>query len=94
MSEHHDASDHDHEFLVSAAQSHREAAHHFELAAKHHLLAAEADEKDDIETSAHQAYLAYGHLLQGKLFAEEAACSQMAADDCDEDHGHEGHASH
>ena len=44
MSEkHNEASEHDHEFLVSASHAHREAAHHFELAAKHHLLAADAD---------------------------------------------------
>ncbi len=90
MSEkHNEASEHDHEFLVSASHAHREAAHHFELAAKHHLLAADADEKDDIETAAHQAYIAYGHALHGKLFAEEAACEQIAADQDDEDHANE-----
>ncbi|RFC45238.1 MAG: hypothetical protein DVB28_000671 [Verrucomicrobia bacterium] len=90
----HDHSEHDHELLVSASHAHREAAHHFELAAKHHLLAADADEKDDVETAAHQAYIAYGHALHGKLFAEEAACEQIAADEDDEDHGHEEHTDH
>jgi hypothetical protein len=90
MSENHDESEHDHAFLVSASHAHREAAHHFQLAAKHHLLAAEADDKDDVATAAHQAYIAYGHALHGKLFAEEAACEEISADACDEDHNHHG----
>ena len=95
MSDHnHDASEHDHELHQYASHAHREAAHHFELAAKHHLLAAEADEKDDTVTAAHQAYIAYSHALHGKLFAEEAACEELAADSDDEDHGHDEHTDH
>ena len=94
MSEHHEASEHDHELHQQAFHAHREAAHHFELAAKHHLLAAEADEKDDAVTVAHQSYIAYGHAIHAMEFAEEAALEDLAADEDDEDHGHEEHADH
>lgn len=82
----HTHEDHDHDHFDDAFHAHREAAHHFELAAKHHLLAADADEKDDAVTAAHHAYIAYAHALHGKLFAEEAACAELAADPDDEDH--------
>ncbi|MEI6871257.1 MAG: hypothetical protein WCL08_03150 [Verrucomicrobiota bacterium] len=95
MSEHqHEVSQPDHELLEEAFHAHREAAHHFELAAKHHLAAADADQKDDLVTAAHHAYIAYGHALHAVQFAEEAAQEQLAADDEDEDHGHEEHTDH
>jgi len=95
MSEHkHELSEQDHELLQEASFAHREAAHHFNLAAKHHLLAAEADEKDDVTGAAHHAYIAYGHALHATMFAEEAACEEVAADMDDEDHDHPEHTEH
>lgn len=43
------------------------------LAAKHHLLAAEADDEGDNETNARHAYLAYRHQLNRVQYAEIAA---------------------
>jgi len=81
--------EHDHDLFDDAFHAHKEAAHHFELAAKHHLLAAEAEEKDDAAAATHNAYIAFGHATQGKLFAEEAACAALLSDEDEE--GHEDH---
>lgn len=77
---------HDHELHHKASVHHRKAAHHFEAAAKHQLLAADADDKDDEVTAAHHGYLAYGHQLQAVHFAEMAAKEDEAADHADVDH--------
>ncbi len=87
-------SKHDHELHEEAYNAHIEAAHHFELAAKHHKLAGEADHKDDTLNAAHHAYIAYSHALHATQFAEEAALEELAADEDDEDHGHEEHTDH
>ena len=47
------ATAHEHEIHPSAGEHHRAAAHHFEAAAKHQRLAAEADDKDEVVTTAH-----------------------------------------
>ncbi len=90
----HKVSSRDHELHEEARHAHLEAAHHFELAAKHHRLAAAADHKDDTITAAHQAYIAYGHVLHGIQFAEEAAQEDLAADHDDEDYGNDKHTDH
>ena len=63
----------EHEHHMQAADLHRLAAHHFAAAARHQLVAAEADEADDVQGAAYQAYLAYGHQIQAVSYAEEAA---------------------
>jgi hypothetical protein len=75
----------EHEIHHEAAEHHRAAAHHFEAAAKHQLLAAEADDKDDVVTTAHHAYLAYGHQLQAVHHAEQAAIEDESVDHDDVD---------
>ena len=52
---------------------HRAAAAHFAEAARHHLVAATADEEGNPETSNRHAYMAYRHRLHGVQFAEIAA---------------------
>jgi len=47
------ATAHEHEIHPSAGEHHRAAAHPFEAAAKHQRLAAEADDKDEVVTTAH-----------------------------------------
>lgn len=61
------------EEFETAAEYHRLAAQHFAEAAKHHLLAAEADDEGDNETNARHTYLAYRHQLNGVQYAEIAA---------------------
>ena len=77
---------HEHEVHHTAAMDHRKAAHHFEAAAKHQLLAAEADENDDEVVAAHHAYLAYGHQIQAVQYAEKASVEDESVDNADVDH--------
>ena len=79
---------HEHAVHHKAADHHRKAAHHFEAAAKHQILAAEADDNDDEVVTAHNAYLAYGHQLQAIHFAEKAAIEDETVDPADVDHSH------
>lgn len=51
---------------------HRQAAHHFAEAAKHHLLAAEADDDGDEPALELHAYRAYRHQLNAIQYAEIA----------------------
>lgn len=60
---------HEHEVHHKASVHHRKAAHHFEAAAKHQISAAEADDRDDEVTTAHHAYLSYGHQIQAIHYA-------------------------
>ena len=78
----------EHELDHDAADHHRKAAHHFELAAHEHNKAAAADDADDHVTAAHHAHLAYGHQIEGIRHAEIAAVEEEHADPDDEDHGH------
>lgn len=80
----------DHFIHHSAAEDHRAAAHHFEAAAKHRLIAAEADDRDDAETAAHHAYLAYGHQLKGIARAAQASVQDQVIDPDDIDQGDDG----
>jgi hypothetical protein len=79
------------EFIQSeVAEYHRLAARHFELAAKHHMVAAEADEEDDILTAGYHAYVAHGHQLRAVEYAAIAAEDAALAEDeecsgCDSD---------
>jgi hypothetical protein len=66
---------------MQAADLHRLAAHHFAAAARHQLVAAEADEADDVQGAGYQAYLAYGHQIQAVSYAEEAALRDEEGDD-------------
>lgn len=77
----------EHELDHGAADHHRKAAHHFEVAAHEHLKAAAADEGDDHVTAAHHGYLAYGHRIEGIRHAEIAAVKEEHADSEDEDAG-------
>jgi hypothetical protein len=65
----------------SASDYHRLAAQHFADAARHHLLAALADDEGDDETNARHAYLAYRHQLNGVQCAEIAAMDNDNLDD-------------
>ena len=76
-----DAHSIEHEHHMQAADLHRLAAHHFAAAARHQLVAAEADEADDVQGAAYQAYLAYGHQIQAVSYAEEAALRDEEGDD-------------
>ena len=67
------------------AEYHRTAAFHFQQAAEHHLVAAEADEKNDLLTASYHAYVAHGHQLRAVEYAAIAA--EDAAMDGDE-HSH------
>ena len=76
-----DAHSVEHEYHLQAADLHRLAAHHFAAAARHQLVAAEADEADDVQGAGYQAYLAYGHQIQAVSYAEEAALRDEEGDD-------------
>jgi len=65
----------------TAAEYHRLAAQHFADAAKHHLLAALADDEGDNDTLARHAYLAYRQQLNGVQYAEIAAMNNDSLDD-------------
>ena len=60
------------EEFESTGDHHRMAAHHFTAAAKHHLMAAEADDEGHDEACARHAHLAYRHQLNGVQYAEIA----------------------
>ena len=61
---------------------HRQAAHHFSAAAKHHLKAAEADDESNEESLTVHAHLAYRHQLNGIQYAEIAAMeSELETDE-------------
>lgn len=65
------------------AEQHRMAAHHFKQAARHHLLAADANENGDPELTARHAFLAYRHRLAATQYAEIAAMDDENLDDID-----------
>jgi len=70
----------------SVGDYHRQAAHHFSAAAKHHLKAADADEDGDEEALIVHAHLAYRHQLNGTQYAEIAAMeSELESDQSDSD---------
>lgn len=75
------AEDHFEEEFESAAEYHRMAAQHFADAAKHHLLAATADDEGDNEANARHAYLAYRHQLNGVQYAEIAVMDNDSLED-------------
>lgn len=63
---------------------HRQAAHHFAEAAKHHLLAAEADDEGDEPALEMHAYRAYRHQLNAIQYAEIAVMeSEPVSDETD-----------
>jgi hypothetical protein len=70
----------DEESNAGAADYHRLAALHFELASKSHLAAADADDEGDAEAAAAAAYAAYGHQLRAVGYAEVAAEEQAMMD--------------
>jgi hypothetical protein len=57
----------------SIGDYHRMAAHHFTVAAKHHMAAAEADDEGHDEAAARHAHMAYRHQLNAIQYAEIAA---------------------
>lgn len=78
------AEDHIEEEYETVAEYHRMAAHHFSVAAKHHMSAATADDEGDHEANARHAYLAYRHQLNGVQYAEIAAMDNENLEDEDE----------
>ena len=77
------------EIITETAENHRLAAFHFQLAAKHHLAAAEADEENDVALGGYHAYAAHGHQLRAVGHAEIAAelgvieDAECEAEECD-----------
>lgn len=65
------------------AEQHRMAAHHFKQAARHHLMAADANESGDPELTARHAFLAYRHRLAATQYAEIATLNDENLDDID-----------
>jgi hypothetical protein len=62
------------------------SARHFSAAAKHHLLAANADDEGDNEAVASHAFRAYRHQLNGLQYAEIAVMdNENLEDELDED---------
>jgi hypothetical protein len=57
------------------------AAHHFTLAAKHHLAAAQADDEGDEQVNSRHALLAYRHQLNGVQCAEIANMESDSLED-------------
>lgn len=68
----------------SIAEQHRMAAHHFTLAARHHLAAADANESGETALAAQHAFLAYRHRLAANQYAEIAAMDDDSLDDLDD----------
>lgn len=73
--------EHFEEELETAAEYHRMAAMHFSAAAKHHQLAATADDEGDAESTAHHAFQAFRHQLNGVQYAEIAVMDNDNLDD-------------
>jgi hypothetical protein len=70
----------------SVGDYHRQAAHHFSAAAKHHLKAADADDAGDEQSLIVHAHLAYRHQLNGTQYAEIAAMeSDFESDQAESD---------
>lgn len=65
----------------STAEYHRMAAMHFSAAAKHHHLAAKADDESDAKKTAHHAFEAFRHQLNGVGYAEIAVMDNDNLDD-------------
>ncbi|GEM_PF-1987077 len=76
----------EHEVHHQAYTNFRKAAHHFLIAAKHLLEAADAEDQDDSTTASHHAFLAYGHQIQANRFVDEAAIQHQRVDHLDADH--------
>lgn len=72
--------------FASIAEQHRMAAHHFKLAARHHMAAADADENGDPGLTARHAFLAYRHQLAATQYAEIAVLDDDNLDDLDDFH--------
>lgn len=65
----------------TAAEYHRMAALHFSAAAKHHLVAADADEEGDSESTARHAFQAFRHQLNAVQYAEIAVMDNDGLDE-------------
>jgi hypothetical protein len=69
------------EDFETAAQYHLMAARHFEAAAKHHRLAAIADDEGDNDGTAKHAFQAFRHQLNAVQYAEIAVMDNDNLDD-------------
>jgi hypothetical protein len=78
--------EHEHEVHHQAYTNFRKAAHHFFIAAKHLLEAAEAEDKDDEITASHHTFLAYGHQVRATEYVNMAAIQHQSVDHLDGDH--------
>ena len=65
-------SEHDDDNMETLADSHRMASLHYAQAAKHHTLAADADDHGHDESRNSHAFLAYRHQLVANQYAEIA----------------------
>lgn len=65
----------------SVGDHHRAAAQHFSAAARHHLLAAVADDEGDTDSADRHSYLAYRHRLNGVQYAEIAVMDSESLED-------------
>jgi hypothetical protein len=78
----------DEEEYESLADYHRIAALHYSQAAKHHSLAADADDQGHEEARNSHVFLAYRHKLIANQYAEMAVIEsdELTDDDSDEIH--------
>jgi hypothetical protein len=78
----------DEEEYESLADYHRIAALHYSQAAKHHSLAADADDQGHEEARNSHVFLAYRHKLVANQYAEMAVIEsdELTDDDSDEVH--------
>ncbi len=67
------------------ADYHRIAAMHYSEAAKHHTLAADADDHGHEETRNTHVFLAYRHKLIANQYAEMAVIESEEVDEGDEE---------
>lgn len=84
-SNHVSENDGDEEIYESIADYHRIAALHFSQAAKHHSLAADADDQGHEEARNSHVFLAYRHKLVANQYAELAVIESDELSDEGED---------
>ena len=77
----------DEEVYENLADYHRIAAMHYSQAAKHHTLAADADDYGHFQARDSHVFLAYRHKLVANQYAEMAVIeSEELTDDSDDVH--------
>ena len=78
----------DEEVFENLADYHRIAAMHYSQAAKHHTLAADADDHGHAQARDSHVFLAYRHKLVANQYAEMAVIESEELTDDDSDNVH------